>query len=139
MESAVNTLALGAVILAVAGCTQTPLLKPVSGNGASATVENPIVLGRARLAVVLGGKTYAGVAGEARKQATGEQARRFGWDRARKHPHIKQEMEYLFGSTILTAADGATLACDHLQHGDDWRLRCTRPGGGVIALQRVSK
>ncbi len=136
-EAAVKTLVLGVVILAMTGCAQTSLLKPVSGNGASATVENPIILGRARLTVVLDGNTYTGVAGESRKEATGEQWLRFGWNPAHKHQWIKQEMAFLFGSTILTATDGATLTCDHLQHGDDWRLRCKRPSGGEVALQRA--
>ncbi len=132
-----NTLVLGVMILALTGCAQTSLLKPASGNGASATVENPIVLGRARLAVVLDGKTYTGVAGESRKEATGEQALRFGWNPEHKHRWIRQEMAFLFSSTVLAATDGATLTCDHLQHGDDWRLRCKRPSGGEVALQRV--
>ena len=119
------------------GCTQTSLLKPVSGNAASATVESPILAGVARIAVTLDGKTYAGVAGEARKDTTGEQALRFGWDPAHKHPHIKQEMDFLFGSTILTAPDGTQLACDHLRHGDDWRLRCKRPDSKEVVMRRV--
>ncbi|MBX3647776.1 MAG: hypothetical protein KF766_08955 [Rhodocyclaceae bacterium] len=121
------------------GCTQTSLLKPVSGNAASATVESPILTGTTRITVSLDGKTYAGVAVEARKDTTGEQALRFGWNPAHKHPYIKQEMDFLFGSTILTAPDSTQLACDHLRHGDDWRLRCKRPGGGEILLQRVRK
>ena len=137
MRSALNALALGVVSFALAGCAQTSLLKSASGDGASATVENPILLGTARLSVVLDGKTYTGPAGEARKETSGEQARRFGWDPEHKHPHIKQEMKFLFGSTTLTAADGARLECNHLQHGDDWRLRCKRAGGGEVHLQRV--
>ena len=68
---------------------------------------------------------------------TGEQALRFGWTPEHKHRWIKQEMTFLFGSTILAAIDGATLTCDHLQHGDDWRLRCKRPSGGEVFLQRA--
>lgn len=136
-KTAVSALVLGVAILAFSGCAQTSLLKAASGNGASATVENPIVLGRARLAVVLDGKSYNGVAGESREETTGEQALRFGWTPEHKHRWIRQEMAFLFGSTILAANDGATLACDHLQHGDDWRLRCKKPGGGEVALQRV--
>lgn len=137
-ETAVYTLVLGAVILALTGCTQTSLLKPVSGNTASATVESPpLYMGTARLTVALSGKTYTGAAGELRRETTGEQALRFGWDPAHKHPNIKQEMKFLFGSTTLTSADGAKLDCDHLRHGDDWRLRCNKPGGGEVALQRV--
>ena len=140
MKSAVRTLALGAVIVALAACTQTSLLKPVSGNTTSATVESPpLYFGTARLTVALGGKTYTGAAGELHRETTGEQALRFGWDPAHKHPHIKQEMIFLFGSTTLMSADGAKLDCDHLRHGDDWRLRCKKPGGGEVALQRVRK
>lgn len=138
-KTAVNTLVLGVAILALTGCAQTSLLKAASGSDASATVENPIVLGHARLAVVLDGKTYKGVAGESRKEATGEQALRFGWNPEHKHRWIRQEMAFLFGSTILAAADGATLTCDHLQHGDDWRLRCKKPGGSEISLQRLGE
>lgn len=140
MKSTVHTLALGAVIFALAGCVQTSTLKPVSGNTASATVESPpLYLGTARFIVALGGKTYTGAAGELHREITGEQALRFGWDPAHKHPNIKQEMIFLFGSTTLTSADGAKLDCDHLRHGDDWRLRCKKPGGGEVALQRVRK
>lgn len=138
MKSALQTLGLGALILALAGCAQTSLLKPASGNTASATVESPpLYFGTARLAVALGGKTYTGATGELHQETTGEQALRFGWDPAHRHPNIKQEMKFLFGSTTLTSADGATLDCDHLRHGDDWRLRCNKPGGGDVALQRV--
>lgn len=56
-----------------------------------------------------------------------------------KHPHVKQEMQLLFGSTTLTAANGATLALDYLQHVDNWCLCCKRPGGGKVALQPVSE
>ena len=140
MKSTVHTLGLGALILGLTGCTQALLLKPVSGNTASATVESPpLYFGTARLTVVLGGTTYTGAAGELHQETTGEQALRFGWDPAHKHPHIKQEMKFLFGSTTLTSADGAKLDCDHLHHGDDWRLRCKKPGGGKVALQRVRK
>lgn len=136
-ETAVNTLVLGTVMLAFTGCAQTSLLRSALGNGASATVENPIVLGRALFSVVLDGKTYTGVAGEARKETTDEQSLRFGWKPGHRHPNVKQEMAFHFGSTNLVAPDGATLTCDHLQHGDDWRLRCKRPSGGEVELQRV--
>ncbi len=137
MKTASIALVLAAATAGLSGCMQTSLLKPVSGNAASATVESPILAGTARITVSLAGKTYVGVAGEARKDTTGEQALRFGWDPVHKHPHIKQEMDFLFGSTILTTPDGSQLACDHLRHGDDWRLRCKRPDGGEIVLQRV--
>jgi len=137
MKTASIALILAAAMGGLAGCTQTSQLKPVSGNAASATVESPILAGTARITVSLDGKTYVGVAGEARKDTTGEQALQFGWDPAHMHPHIKQEMDFLFGSTILKAPDGTQLACDHLRHGDDWRLRCKRPDSGEVVLQRV--
>ena len=87
----------------------------------------------------LGGKLYTGVVGELQRDTSGEQALRFGWAPGHKHPFIKQEMKFLYGTTILTAADGSRLSCDHLQHGDDWRLRCKTAGGEEIALYRVKQ
>ena len=46
-------------------------------------------------------------------------------------------MDFLFGSTILKAPDGTQLACDHLRHGDDWRLRCKKPDNEEVVLQRA--
>ncbi len=89
--------------------------------------------------MVLDGKTYNGVAGKSRKEATGEQTLRFGWNPEHKHWWIRQEMTFVFGSTILAATDGATLTCDHLQHGDDWRLRCNRPSCSEVSLQRLGE
>jgi len=43
-------------------------------------------------------------------------------------------MNFLFGSTTLAANDGMLLACDHLNHGDDWRLRCLIAQGNELAL-----
>ena len=137
MKIATIALALAVATGGLAGCTQTSLLKPMSGNAASATVESPILAGTARITVSLDGKTYVGAAGEARKDTTGGQALRFGWDPAHKHPYIKQEMDFLFGSTILKAPDGTQLACDHLRHGDDWRLRCKKPDNEEVVLQRA--
>ena len=139
MKTASIALLLAAATAGLSGCTQTSLLKPVAGNAAFATVASPILSGTARITVSLDGKAYSGMAGKAQKDTTGDQALRFGWDPAHKHPHIKQEMDFLFGSTILTAPDGSQLACDHLRHGDDWRLRCKRPDSGEIVLQRVSE
>ncbi len=45
----------------LAGC-QTSILKPESGNSATATVEHPIFFGQTHIAVTLDGKTYTGVA-----------------------------------------------------------------------------
>jgi hypothetical protein len=125
---------------ALAACTQTSLLKPESGNSASATVESlPVLFGKAHISVSIDGKMYVGDAGGLAEDETGTQARRFGWEPAHKHPNIKQEIKFLYGSTSLTAADGDKLECDHLRHGDDWRLRCKRPGNGEVAFQRVTK
>lgn len=124
-----------AVSLLLAACAETSTLKPTSSTSASATVENPIVFGKASLSVVLDGQTYTGQAGESRNDSSGDQARRFGWNPEHKHPHIKQEMNFLFGTTTLRTADGGQLHCDHLQHGDDWRLRCKKADGGEFQLQ----
>lgn len=138
MKSIKNAFALGIItIFVLPGCTPTLLLKPVPDDSASATVESPpLYFGTARLTVVLDGKRYAGAAGELREDKSGMQARRFGWRPGHKHPNIRQEIKFLFGSSVLTAADGTQLECDHLRHGDDWRLRCKRPGGGEVQLQR---
>lgn len=122
----------------LAGC-QTSILKPESGNTASAIVEHPILLGTTHITVTLDGKLYTGVAGELHKDATGEQALRFGWQPKHKHFRIKQEMEFYFGTTTLTTADGEKLDCDHLKHGDDWRLRCKLGDANEVALYRVKQ
>lgn len=138
MKPATNTLTLGAVILALAGCTQTLLLTPVSGNTASATVQSPpLHLGAAHLSVVLDGKTYVGIAGDSHRETRDEVRQRFGWTPDHRHPGIKREMIFLRGATTLTATDDTTLDCEHLRHGDDWRLRCKRAGGEVVQLQRA--
>lgn len=82
---------------------------------------------------------YVGGAGELVEDDTGKQARRFGWEPAHKHPNIEQEMKFLYGSANLTDAGGDKLEYDHLQHGDDWRLRCRKPGNGDVTFQRVTK
>jgi hypothetical protein len=124
--------------LGLGGC-QTSLLKPMSGNSAFATVKYPIFVGDTQITVSLDGKTYAGIAGEFRNDTTGEQALRFGWKPNHKHRNIKQEMLFLFGTTTLTAVDGEKLICDHLKHGDDWRLRCNSVEGKEMALYRVKQ
>ncbi len=136
MKTALTTLALVATIVGLAGC-QTSLLKPMSGNSASATVKYPILWGPTQITVMLDSKTYTGVSGELHDETTDEQVRRFEWAPYHKHPNIKQEMKFLFGSTTLTADDGQGLSCDHLKHGDDWRLRCKTADGKEIALYRV--
>jgi hypothetical protein len=140
MKAAMRLLAMFAAVPALVACTQTSLLKPVSGNSASATVESlPVLFGTAHISVSMDGKMYVGDAGGLAEDETGKQARRFGWEPAHKHPNIKQEMKFLYGSTSLTAVDGDKLECDHLRHGDDWRLLCKRPGNGEVTFQRVTK
>lgn len=136
MKTRLIVFALIAASCLLGGC-QTSVLKPEAGNTATATVEHPIFFGTTHITVILDGKTYVGVAGELHKDATGEQALRFGWQPKHKHFMIKQEMEFYFGSIILMADDGKKLACDYLNHGDDWRLRCKIGDGKEIALYRV--
>lgn len=136
MSGVNRTFALVVALLQLSGCTQTLLL--TSDNSASATVKSPpIHFGTARFTVVMDGKTYVGSAGELREDTSGTQSRRFGWAARHKHPNIRQEMKFLFGSSMLAAADGGQLECDHLRHGDDWRLICKKPAGaGEVQLQR---
>ena len=138
MKTALAALTLIAASAGLAGC-QTSLLKPMSGNSASATVTYPILWGATQIAVVLDNKEYTGVAGELNDETTDEQVRRFEWAPDHKHPNIKQEMSFVFGSTTLTAGDGEKLSCDHLKHGDDWRLRCKTVNGKEIVLYRVKQ
>lgn len=136
MKTALTALALVAATVGLAGC-QTSLLKPMSGKATSATVKYPILWGDTQITVSLDGKTYTGLAGELHDETTGEQARRFGWEPSHVHRNIKQEMKFLFGSTTLTTNGGDKLVCDHLKHGDDWRLCCKTVNGKEIALYRV--
>ncbi len=138
MKTALATLALIAATVGLTGC-QTSLLKPMSGNAASATVKYPILWGATQITVMIDSKTYTGVAGELYDETTDEKARRFGWESSHEHPNIKQEMKFLYGSTTLTANNGEKLACDHLKHGDDWRLRCKTADGKEIALYRIKQ
>lgn len=138
MKTALATLALVAATVGLAGC-QTSLLKPMSGNSASATVKYPILWGATQITVMIDSKTYTGVAGELHDETTDEMTRRFGWEPSHLHPNIKQEMKFLYGSTTLKASNGEKLACDHLKHGDDWRLRCKTANGKEIALYRVKQ
>lgn len=132
------TLVLAAAVL-LGGCAQTSVLWSPLDKRASATVQDPILPGDAHITVVLDGKTYSGVEGESYEDTTGEQALRFGWKPEHKHPNIKQEMDFFFGSTTLVASDGSRLSCDYLHHGDDWRLLCKTPVGGEVALQRIKR
>lgn len=71
-KAAVNALVLGVAIFALTGCAQISLLQEKSGSGKSATVENPAILGRARPAVVLDGRTGNGVVGESARPTRAE-------------------------------------------------------------------
>ncbi|TBR11099.1 MAG: hypothetical protein EPO47_02520 [Rugosibacter sp.] len=122
----------------LSGC-QTSILKPESGKTATATVEYPILFGTTHIAVTLDGKTYTGVAGELHEDIGGEQALRFGWQPKHKHYFIKQEMEFFYGDTTLSADGAETLPCDYLKHGDDWRLRCKVGDGKEISLYPVKQ
>ncbi len=119
------------------GCVQTSFLRAPSGTDPWAIVDDPLP-GKARIAVMLDGKKFLGVEGASHKESGYEQPIRFGWDPAHRHPHIKQEMKFFLGSAMLVASDGSRLLCDHLQHGDEWRLRC-KAGDGEILLQRVKQ
>lgn len=138
MKTALVALTLVAASTGLTGC-QTSFLKPMSGNSASATVKYPIFWGNTQIAVALDNRIYTGVAGELNDETTDDQVRRFGWAPTHEHPNIKQEMSFLFGSTTLTAGDGEKISCDHLKHGDDWRLRCKTVNGREIALYRVKQ
>lgn len=120
----------------LAGC-QTSILKPESGNSATATVEHPIFFGQTHIAVTLDGKTYTGVAGESQEDITGEQALRFGWQPEHKHRSVRHKLRFFFGTTILTEDGGEKLVCDYLKYVDEWRLRCKIGEGKEIALYRV--
>lgn len=138
MKTALTTLVLVATIVGLAGC-QTSLLKPMSGNSAFATVKYPILWGPTQITVMFDSKSYTGVAGELHDKTTDEMTRRFGWESSHEHPNIKQEVKFFYGSTTLTANNGEKLACDHLKHGDDWRLRCKTADGKEIALYRIKQ
>ncbi len=133
MKTAFSALVLVVTTGMLTGC-QTFLLKPESGDMAFATIEHPVFWGNTRITVSLDGKSFSGIAGELKNETTGEQAKRFGWKLDHKHPNIKQEVNFFFGSTILASGDGMLLACDHLSHGSDWRLSCTTSHKREIAL-----
>ena len=137
MKAVFTTLALVIATGLLTGC-QTSLLKPEQGSTAYATVIHPIFWGATRITVTLNGMTYAGVANESSHDISGEQAIQFGWQSDHRHPNIRQEMRFLLGETTLTANDGANLACSHLRHGDDWRLRCKTAQSNEITFYRVN-
>lgn len=138
MKFAFTALTLAVTAGLLTGC-QTFLLKPASGNIAFATVEHPVFWGNTRITVSVDGKSFTGVANESSIDISGEQAIQFGWQPDHRHPNIKQEMRFLLGETILTTNDGAKLACSHLQHGDDWRLRCKTAQSNEIAFYRIKQ
>ncbi len=133
MKTAFSTLILVATAGLLAGC-QTSMLKPESGNATLATVKHPIFWGDTRITVLHNGKSYTGVAGELIDETTDERADSFGWKPGHRHPNIKQEMKFQFGTTTLTANDGTLLVCAHMKHGDNWRLRCSTTLGEEIKL-----
>lgn len=138
MKTTLTTLALVATTGLLTGC-QTSLLKPEPGSTASATVIHPILWGATRITVFLNGKTYTGVANESSIEISGEQATQFGWQSDHSHRNIKQEVRFLLGETTLNANDGAKLTCSHLQHGDNWRLRCKTAQSNEIKFYRMEK
>lgn len=138
MKTALATLALVAATAGLTGC-QTSLLKPMSGNSASATVKYSLLWGDTQITVSLDGKTYSGIAGKLHNETTGEQALRFGWEPGHQHRRIKQEVNFYFGTATLAADNGEKLVCDHLKHGDDWRLRCKAVNDKEIALYRIKQ
>lgn len=138
MQTRLIVLALIAATGLLAGC-QTSILRPESSNSASAIVDDPVLFGSPHFTVTLDGKTYTGVASELRKDQGGEQALRFGWQPEHTHFLTKGKMGFYFGTTTLTTVGGEKLICDHLNHGDDWRLRCMLGDGNEIALYRVKQ
>ncbi len=138
MNTALTALIMVFATVALGGC-QTSILKPMSDTSTFATVKYPIFVGDTQITVSHDGKIYNGIAGVLHNDMTGEQALRFGWEPNHKHRNIKQEMLFLFGETTLTADDGEKLICDHLKHGDDWRLRCNMVGGKEMVLYRVKQ
>lgn len=128
----VATLSAAIVLVMLTGCQQTLILKPDSSINASAVVTSQILYDSAQISVFLDRKIYSGEVIKPTKQATDEQAIQFGWQPGHKHRNIKQEMLFFFGTTTLNSVDGTTLTCDHLKHGDNWRLRCIANAGKIV-------
>ncbi len=126
------TLGTAIVLVTLTGCQQTLKLKPDSSIDASAIVTSQILHDSAQISVLLDRKIYSGQVIKPSKQATDEQAVQFGWQPGHKHRNIKQEVLFFFGTTTLNSDDGATLTCDHLKHGDNWRLRCIANAGKIV-------
>jgi len=138
MKTTLATLALVVATGLLTGC-QTSLLKPEQGSTAYAAVIYPIFWGATRIEVTLNGKIYKGVANESSIEISGQQAIQFGWQSNHNHPYIKKEMRFLLGETTLDASDGAKLTCSHLQHGDNWLLRCKTTQSDEIKFYRMAR
>ena len=122
----------------LSGC-QTLELHTASEPRTSATVTDPVLFGNARITVSINKKIYQGPAGELSEIAVGDISKQFGWNPDHEHRNIKQEMDFLIGTTTLRAEDSSTIQCRHLKHGSDWRLICTHPKGEEIGLLQANK
>ncbi|MFO0440477.1 MAG: hypothetical protein ACK5ZW_07485 [Betaproteobacteria bacterium] len=122
----------------LSGC-QTLELHTASEPKTSATITDPVLFGDARIAVSINKKIYQGSVGKLSDIAVGDISKQFDWNPDHEHRNIKQEMAFLFGTTILRADDATTIQCKHLKHGDDWRLLCTNPKGEQIGLLQAKK
>jgi hypothetical protein len=117
----------------LSGC-QTLELQTATAPRISATVTNPVFFGDARIAVSIDKNTYQGSVSKLSEIAFGDIPKQFDWNPEHKHMNIKQEMAFLFGTTTLQAENTETIQCEHLKHGNDWRLLCTNPKGEQLGL-----
>lgn len=138
MNGIVKLSILIAGISVLSGC-QTLELHTASEPNTSATITNPVLFGDARIAVSINKKIYQGSVGKLSDIAVSDISKQFDWNPDHEHRNIKQEMAFLFGTTILRADDATTIQCKHLKHGDDWRLLCTNPKGEQIGLLQAEK
>jgi hypothetical protein len=122
----------------LSGC-QTLELHTASEPRTSATVTDPVLFGNARITVSINKKIYQGSVGELREIAASDISKQFDWNPDHGHRNIKQEMNFLFGTTTLLAEDSSAIQCRHLKHGSDWRLLCTNPKGEQIGLLQAKK
>jgi hypothetical protein len=125
-------------IVVLTGC-QTLDLHTASEPRTSATVTDPVLFGSTRITVSINKKIYRGSVGELSEIAASDISKQFGWNPDHEHRNIKQEMDFLFGTTTLLAEDSSTILCRHLKHGSDWRLLCTNPKGEQIDLLQAKK
>jgi hypothetical protein len=102
-------------------------------------LTDPVLFGNARITVSINKKIYQGPASELSEIAVGDISKQFGWNPDHEHRNIKQEMDFLIGTTTLRAEDSSTIQCRHLKHGSDWRLICTNPKGEEIGLLQANK